>query len=51
MVPDQQIRPEASLFGPGFVSWDGATVYKDDQPQTDYSAGQLVSVFGGETLE
>jgi hypothetical protein len=49
-VPDQQIRPEPSLFGPGVVSWDGATVFKDDQSQTDYRAAQLVSVFGGDDV-
>jgi hypothetical protein len=49
-VPDQQIRPEPSLFGPGVVSWDGATVFKDDQPNTSYLAAQLVSVFGGDDI-
>jgi hypothetical protein len=50
MVPDQQIRPEPSLFGPGFVSWDGASVFKNDQAQVDYRAAQMVSLLGGEDV-
>ena len=50
MTPGPQTRPEPSLFGPGFVSWDGATILKDYSSQRDYNASQLVSVMGGDDV-